>query len=70
MRNSGQQSRIEAHVAKQFEPWAEDRAIAAWRALDSFTMLSAAELRYNRKALYEMRDMIERAVKAIEGERE
>ena len=56
---------IAASVLAQMQPWsreAEDLGVAAWRALDSFTSLSAAELRQERRALVEMRDMIERAL--------
>ena len=40
MRNSGQRTRIEAHVAEQFAPWsseAEDRAVRAWNAVQRIT---------------------------------
>jgi hypothetical protein len=47
-----------------FSQSAEDYGIAAWRALDSFTMLSAAELRQERGTLVEMQDMIRRALEA------
>ena len=55
------------HAARQFAPWsreAEDAGMKAWRALDSFTSLSAAELRQERRSLDEMADMIRRAREA------
>jgi hypothetical protein len=62
-----QQARILAAVERDMRPFsqsAEDYGIAAWRALDRFTMLSAAELRQERGTLFEMQDMIRRALEA------
>jgi hypothetical protein len=62
-----QQARILAAVERDMRPFsqsAEDYGIAAWRALDRFTMLSAAELRQERGTLFELQDMIRRALEA------
>lgn len=62
---------IAASVLAEMAPWsdaAEDAAVTAWRGLDAFTSLSAEQLRQERRALLEMQDMIERAVKATTGE--
>ena len=61
----------DASAARQCAPWrreVEERAMNAWIALDRFTGLSAAEIRQERRALLEMADMIDRAMKAIEGD--
>ena len=63
------QAACDASAARQFAPWrqeAEDRGVKAWIALDRFTCLPAADLRQERRALLEMRDMIERALRASE----
>ena len=62
------QAACDASVADQMKPWrlsAEDAAVKAWRAVDSFTSLSAAELRQERLALEEIADIIKRAMEAI-----
>jgi hypothetical protein len=54
---------------RPFDQTADDAAVKAWRALDSFTSLSAAQLRQNPKALIEMSDMLRRAMIAAGVER-
>ncbi len=68
MSKTKQTARIIGWVVNEMRPFdmqAEERAIAAWRALDTFTSLSAAQLRQERRALVEMQDMIARALDAI-----
>lgn len=68
MRNSGQGLRVMAAVEADMRPFnsvAEERAMKAWIALERFTRMSGAELRQERRALFEMQDMIARAVEAV-----
>ena len=61
------QPAIDASIREQFAPWsveAETAAVAAWRACDSFTNRTAADLRQERRVLLEMQDMIQRALDA------
>ena len=67
MSRTKQAARILAQVEAEMRPFnqrAEDRAQEAWRALDRFTCLSAADLRANLRALLEIRDMVDRALDA------
>ena len=67
MTRTKQADRVLKAVIADLAPFnlqAEERAVTAWRAIDSFTSLSAAQLRQERRALVEMQDMIARALEA------